>query len=68
MTYEADLVRVYIVGGGREYKKLAEAAEELQATGKTTYHELAAFSSWGQVEDHVNEDAAGAPRGVRRPD
>ncbi len=48
MTYQADLVPVCIVGGGGEFKKLAEAAEELQATGRTTYHELAAFSSWGQ--------------------
>ena len=64
MTYQADLVPVCIVGGGGEFKKLAEAAEELQATGKTTYHELAAFSSWGQVEDYVNEDAAGADLAV----
>ena len=48
MTYQADLVPVCIVGRGGEFKKLAEAAEELQATGKTTHHVLAAFSSWAR--------------------
>lgn len=47
-------------GGTLELKQLAEAALDLNTTGRTGYAELAAFRRWGQVRDYVRTDAAGA--------
>lgn len=56
--------RVALVGGGSTVKGLAEAAQDLQA-GRTTQHpELAAFASWSDVQDYVEQDEAGADLGV----
>lgn len=50
---------VGIVGGGRDLKALAEGARDLK-TGKGTAHpELAAFTSWSEVQDY-SDTADGA--------
>jgi hypothetical protein len=49
-----------IVGGGKEIKALAEAALDLKAGRGTSHPELFAFTSWGEVQDHVENDPTGA--------
>ena len=50
---------VALVGGGADAIRLAEAAKDLQA-GKRPWHpELAAFTTWGQVQDYVEEGGDG---------
>jgi hypothetical protein len=52
--------RVALAGGGQEMRRLAQAALELQAAGRTNNVELAAFPSWHAVQAYVRTDAAGA--------
>ncbi len=52
--------RVALGGGGHDIRQLALAALELQAAGRTSNHELAAFRSWDSVRQFVLTDAAGA--------
>jgi hypothetical protein len=53
-----------LVGGGAAIKKMAEAAERLQ-DGRPAYHpELIAFSTWGQVQDYVENDHGGSDLAV----
>lgn len=52
--------RVALAGGGQEMRRLAQAALELQAAGRTSNAELAAFPSWHAVQAFVRTDAAGA--------
>jgi hypothetical protein len=48
-----------IVGGGRQIRALAEAAETLKAGRPTSHPELWAFKTWGEVQDYVQNDAGG---------
>lgn len=48
-----------IVGGGNDVRRIAEAANQLRDTGKTWHPELCAFTSWGQVQDYVENDHGG---------
>lgn len=51
--------RVAVVGGGKAIADMAKAAVELQVGKRTTHPELAAFASWKEVQDFVNnEDGA----------
>jgi hypothetical protein len=59
MKFLAEGVQAALVGGGAEIRKLAEAANQLRETGKTSHPELCAFTSWGQVQDYCEQDAAG---------
>ncbi|MDG4832394.1 UvrD-helicase domain-containing protein [Solwaraspora sp. WMMD1047] len=52
--------RVALVGGGNEIRRMAEAAERLQAGRPTDHPELFAFTSWREVRDYVEHDAAGS--------
>ncbi|MBW4722424.1 UvrD-helicase domain-containing protein, partial [Saccharothrix obliqua] len=52
--------RVALVGGGRAIGDMAKAAQALQS-GKATQHpELAAFTTWAEVQDYVEQDDAGS--------
>lgn len=59
MSHHEAGVRVALVGGGNEIASLAKAADELKTTRRTSHAELVAFSSWGQVQEYVEQDAAG---------
>ncbi|MBV9445882.1 MAG: UvrD-helicase domain-containing protein [Streptosporangiaceae bacterium] len=52
--------RVALAGGGGDIRSLAVAALDLQAAGRTSNPELAAFQSWHAVQDFVRTDTAGA--------
>lgn len=60
MKYNAAGVPAAVVGGGDDIRRLAEAAQELRSQGRTWHPELCAFTSWGMVQDYVEQDAAGA--------
>lgn len=49
-----------IVGGGREIRALAEAAVTLKAGAGTSHPELYAFQTWGEVQDHAENDPNGS--------
>jgi hypothetical protein len=49
-----------LVGGADDIRLLAEAAIELDERGSTGHPELLAFSSWREVQDYVQQDAAGS--------
>lgn len=52
--------RVHLVGGGSEVVAFAKAAQQLMA-GDTTWHpELACFTSWGEVQEYVEQDPQGS--------
>lgn len=53
-------MRVALVGGGLDIKRLAEAALELQQRGSTGYPDLVAFVSWQQVVDYVEQGDMGS--------
>lgn len=53
-------VRVALVGGGSDMKRLAEAAAALQAGRDTDHPELMAFATWDQVRQYAEEEADGA--------
>lgn len=48
--------KVAVVGGGKDMRSLAEAAQELQTRGQTWHPDLLAFTSWQQVQDYVDHD------------
>lgn len=48
--------RVAIVGGGRAIRDMALAAIDLQAGKATGHPELAAFKSWGAVQEYVRTE------------
>jgi hypothetical protein len=52
--------RTGLVGGGGDIRRLAEAAQQLQAGRPTDHPELFAFASWREVQDYAENDAAGA--------
>jgi hypothetical protein len=49
-----------IVGGGNEIRRLAEAAITLKAGAGTDHPELMAFRTWGEVQDHAENDPGGS--------
>jgi superfamily I DNA/RNA helicase len=52
-------VRVALTGGGEALFRIAEAAQQLKAGHRTSHPELFLFSSWGEVQEYVeNDDAA----------
>lgn len=52
--------RVHLVGGGGEVLAFAEAAGSLMAGDSTWHPELACFSSWGEVQEYVEQDPQGS--------
>lgn len=60
MTAMKDGHDTAIVGGGREIRALAEAAVTLKAGMGTHHPELFAFRTWGEVQDHAENDPAGS--------
>lgn len=51
--------RAGLVGGGAAIKRLAQAAQNLQAGKPTEHPELFAFKSWAEVREYVRQDSAG---------
>lgn len=51
--------RPHLIGGGREVAAFAEAAGRLMAGGRTDYHDLACFDTWGEVLEYVENDPNG---------
>jgi hypothetical protein len=49
-----------IVGGGKDIRALAEAAVTLKAGAGTHHPELFAFRTWGEVQEHAENDPAGS--------
>lgn len=52
--------KVALLGGGKAIRALAEAAADLRAGRPTSHPELFTFRTWGEVQDHAENDAAGA--------
>lgn len=50
----------HLVGGGDDVLRFARAVVQLQAEGWTSHPDLACFSSWGEVQDYVEQDEQGA--------
>jgi superfamily I DNA/RNA helicase len=53
-------VPVALTGGGDALSKIAEAAQQLKAGRRTSHPELFLFSSWGEVQEYVENDDAAA--------
>lgn len=51
--------RVALVGKGQAIRALAVAAAELKSRGRTTHPELFVFTSWGALQEYVEEEDAG---------
>jgi len=49
-------VPVALVGGGRELRRLAEAATDLKAGRRTGHPELFLFTTWAEVQDYAETD------------
>lgn len=56
--------RVALVGGGTGIKDMAMAAADLQAGRSTQHPELAAFKTWGEVQQYVEQDEAASDLAV----
>lgn len=59
LRYQADGVRVHLVGGGEEVASFAKGVQQLEETGWTAHPELACFDSWQEVRDYVSQDPQG---------
>lgn len=57
--------RVALVGGGREIKAFAYAAKDLMAGRPCSLPELAAFRTWRELCEYVEDERAGADLKVR---
>lgn len=64
MKFHEARVPAAIVGGGNDVRRLAEAAVELQTKGRTGHPELCAFTTWGMVQDYVENDHGGGDLAV----
>ncbi|WP_381805331.1 UvrD-helicase domain-containing protein [Streptomyces niveus] len=53
-------VPVALVGGGKPLLNIAKAAIDLRAGRRTSHHDLALFSSWGEVQEYAEQDSAAA--------
>jgi superfamily I DNA/RNA helicase len=51
--------RPHLMGGGYEVVSFARAARDLQGGRSTEHRDLACFSSWGEVQEYVDQDAQG---------
>lgn len=51
---------VHLVGGGTEVVAFAEAASKLMAGDSTWHPELACFTTWGEVQEYVEQDPQGS--------
>lgn len=49
---------------GQQVAGLAKAAQQLKETGYTDHAELCAFTSWGQVQEYVEQDHGGSDLAV----
>ncbi|RKN38474.1 UvrD-helicase domain-containing protein [Micromonospora endolithica] len=49
-----------LVGGGNDIRRMAEAAERLQAGAPTDHPDLFAFHTWREVQEYVEMDAGGS--------
>lgn len=56
LQLQAANVPTAIVGGGSDLRALAEAAESLKAGAGTSHPELAAFQSWGAVQEYAGTE------------
>jgi superfamily I DNA/RNA helicase len=52
--------RAALVGGGREVRRLAEAAVTLKAGRGCSHPELYAFKTWGELQEYVEQDSDGS--------
>jgi hypothetical protein len=52
--------RPALVGGGTEIRRFAEAARDLKAGRSTSHPDLMAFSTWGEVQGYVEQEADGS--------
>lgn len=52
--------RAALAGGGREIRRLAEAAITLKAGAGTDHPELFAFRTWGELQEYAEQDSAGS--------
>jgi hypothetical protein len=52
-------IPVALTGGGTALRRIATAADELKAGQRTSHPELFLFKSWEEVQDYVENDAAG---------
>jgi hypothetical protein len=60
MLEEIDMGRrPHLMGGGMDVKMFAEGARDLMQGRASTHHDLACFSTWGEVEEYVEQDAQG---------
>ncbi|MFI7011346.1 UvrD-helicase domain-containing protein [Streptomyces sp. NPDC050145] len=53
-------VPVALVGGGKPLLNIAKAAIDLKAGRRTSHHDLALFTSWGEVQEYAEQDSAAA--------
>jgi hypothetical protein len=60
MSAAGNGLRVALVGGGADIRRLAEAAIDLQAGRPTSHPELMAFTSWGMVQEYVEQEETGS--------
>lgn len=60
ITAMADGRKPALVGGGKEIRRFAEAAQRLQARLGTDHPDLMAFESWAQVQAYVETDGDGS--------
>lgn len=60
MLEEIDMGRrPHLMGGGMDVKMFAEGAWNLMQGRASTHHDLACFSTWGEVEEYVEQDVQG---------
>lgn len=50
---------VHLIGGGKEVASFARAAQALMEGRGTSHRELACFTTWGEVQDYVQNDQLG---------
>ncbi|MEY9906098.1 hypothetical protein ABIA35_002315 [Catenulispora sp. MAP12-49] len=56
LTHLDQGIPVALVGGGKELRRLAEAAIDLKAGRRTSHPELFLFANWGEVQDYADSD------------
>jgi hypothetical protein len=52
-------LKVHVVGGASDVKGFCRAAIDLMGGKRTSYPDLAAFSSWGEVLEYADNDPSG---------
>lgn len=64
LEYQRRGFQPYLMGGGGEVARFAEAAAQLMAGERTRHPELACFDSWTEVLDYVAFDPSGDELGL----